>query len=95
MTAETQIAPLAPAESAPRVETPFRRFLSDFFESKMAVTALLVLSAIIFVALFAPWISPQNPHDLGEIDIMDSRVPPGGQSMTGMTFWLSRNSVAY
>jgi peptide/nickel transport system permease protein len=70
------------------VETPFRRFLSDFFESKVAVTALLVLSVIIFVALFAPWISPQNPHDLGEIDIMDSRVPPGGQSMSGMTFWL-------
>jgi peptide/nickel transport system permease protein len=88
MTAETQITPITPAEIAPKVETPFRRFLSDFFESKVAVTALLVLSVIIFVALFAPWISPQNPHDLGEIDIMDSRVPPGGQSMTGMTFWL-------
>ena len=88
MTAETQIAPLAPAERAPKVETPFQRFRSDFFESKVAVAALLVLSAIIFVALFAPWISPQNPHDLGEIDIMDSRVPPGGQSITGMTFWL-------
>jgi peptide/nickel transport system permease protein len=88
MTAETQIAPLAPAERVPVVETPFQRFLSDYFESKVAVAALLVLGAIIFVALFAPWISPQNPHDLGEIDIMDSRVPPGGQSMTGMTFWL-------
>ena len=88
MTAETQIAPATLAERVPEVETPFRRFLSDFFESKVAVTALLVLSAIIFLALFAPWISPQNPHDLGEIDIMDSRVPPGGQSITGMTFWL-------
>jgi peptide/nickel transport system permease protein len=88
MTAETQIAPITPAEIVPKVETPFRRFVSDFFESKVAVTALLVLSVIIFVALFAPWISPQNPHDLGEIDIMDSRVPPGGQSITGMTFWL-------
>jgi peptide/nickel transport system permease protein len=88
MTAETQIVPITPAEIPPKVETPFRRFLSDFFESKVAVTALLVLSVIIFVALFAPWISPQNPHDLGEIDIMDSRVPPGGQSMSGMTFWL-------
>ena len=88
MTAETQIAPVTPAESAARVETPFQRFQSDFCESKVAVSALLVLSAIIFVALFAPWISPQNPYDLGEIDIMDGRVPPGGQSIGGMTFWL-------
>ncbi|TIX94779.1 MAG: ABC transporter permease, partial [Mesorhizobium sp.] len=33
-------------------------------------------------------IAPQNPYDLNQLDIMDSRLPPGSQSMTGTTFWL-------
>ncbi|TIL77049.1 MAG: ABC transporter permease, partial [Mesorhizobium sp.] len=33
-------------------------------------------------------IAPQNPYDLNQLDIMDSRLPPGSQSMTGMIFWL-------
>jgi peptide/nickel transport system permease protein len=43
---------------------------------------------IAFVAIFAPLISPQNPYDLGEIDILDGREPPGTVSMTGMKFVL-------
>ncbi|TIX75887.1 MAG: ABC transporter permease, partial [Mesorhizobium sp.] len=47
-----------------------------------------LLTAIIGLALLAPLIAPQNPYDLNQLDIMDSRLPPGSQSMTGMTFWL-------
>ena len=32
--------------------------------------------------------SPQNPYNLATLDIMDSKLPPGGQSLDGMTFWL-------
>ena len=28
------------------------------------------------IALFAPLISPQNPYDLAQLDVMDSRLPP-------------------
>ncbi|TIU26326.1 MAG: ABC transporter permease [Mesorhizobium sp.] len=56
--------------------------------STAAVTGFVLLTAIIGLALLAPLIAPQNPYDLNQLDIMDSRLPPGSQSMTGMTFWL-------
>jgi peptide/nickel transport system permease protein len=34
-------------------------------------------------AVFAPFISPLNPFDLGQIDIMDGRLPPGAESGDG------------
>ena len=76
-----------------RVQTPFRRFLSDFFESKVATGAVVVFAIILFIALFAPWISPQNPYDLMVVDVMDSRLTPGEKSMTGMTFVLGSDGA--
>ena len=55
-------------DAASAAETPFRRFLADFLASKLAVTGLAVFAVIVFVALFAPWISPQNPYDLAALD---------------------------
>jgi peptide/nickel transport system permease protein len=52
------------------------------------VGALLVLLVIVLLAVFAPWISPQNPYDLGQIDIMDGRLEPGAVGGTGVTHWL-------
>jgi peptide/nickel transport system permease protein len=43
---------------------------------------------VILVALLAPWISPQNPYDLAQLDIMDGRLPPGSPSSAGFTYWL-------
>jgi peptide/nickel transport system permease protein len=76
-----------------KVETPFRRFVSDFFESRIAAAAFAVLLGIIFIALFAPWISPTDPYDLAIVDIMDSRLPPGTEGFTGTTFWLGTDGA--
>lgn len=51
--------------------------LGDFFRSPLAVLGLVILSVLVFAALFAPWITPQNPYDLRVIDVMDARMPPG------------------
>src|SRR5438045_478511 len=69
-------------------ETPFRRIVADFMSSPIAVFGLLLLGAILIVAIAAPFISPQNPYDLAQLDIMDGRLPPGSKSGTGTTFWL-------
>ena len=76
-----------------RVQTPFQRFLSDFFDSRVATTAIVVFAIILFIALFAPWISPQNPYDLMVVDIMDNRMRPGEKSLTGMTFLLGSDGA--
>ena len=48
----------------------------------------MLLTLIVISALLAPWISPQNPYDLAQLDITDGRLSPGSQSLSGMTFWL-------
>ena len=72
----------------PTVESPLRRFISDFSESRMALLGLAIFLCIIFTAVFAPYISPQDPYDLGQLDIMEGRLEPGTKSFVGYTHWL-------
>ena len=71
-----------------REQTPLQRIVADFAQSKLALSGLAVLALILFVAVFAPLISPQNPYDLAQLDVQDSRLPPGSKSGGGLTFWL-------
>jgi peptide/nickel transport system permease protein len=79
-------AEVAPA--VPREETPLRRFIADFAESRVAVGAFAVFVVIALLAVFAPWIAPQNPYDLAQLDIMDGRMPPGTVGGAGFTYIL-------
>ena len=74
--------------AAGKVDTPLRRFAAVYAESRIAVAALVVLVGILITAVSASWISPQDPYDLAQLDIVDARLPPGEQSATGMTFVL-------
>ena len=69
-------------------ETPFRRIVNDFAASRIAVFGLALFALILLCALFAPLISPQNPYDLAQLDILDSRARPGARSGDGKIFWL-------
>lgn len=69
-------------------DSPFTRIWSGFAESKIALAALALLAVIVCVALFAPLISPQNPYDLTQLDVMDGKLAPGEKSMAGKTHWL-------
>ena len=72
----------------PREETPFRRYVKDYSANAIAVVALVAVLIIVFLALFASLIAPQNPYDLAQLDIMDGRLPPGSASAAGWTYWL-------
>jgi len=48
----------------------------------------VALVTIILLAILAPWITPQNPYDLGQVDVLDGRLPPGSMAYTGYTMWL-------
>lgn len=58
-------------------ETPWRRIARQYAESRLALLGLGLLVAVLLLAILAPWVAPQNPYDLGALDIMDSRLPPG------------------
>lgn len=68
--------------------SPFHQFISEFRESRVAVAAFIVLLAIVLVAALAPWISPQDPYDLTQLNIRDARLPPSASGSQGTTYWL-------
>lgn len=68
--------------------TGFAKFASDYARSPIAVIGLIVGLIIVFAAVFAPFITPQDPYDLANLDLMDSRLEPGEIGMTGMVHWL-------
>src|SRR5437868_6443380 len=63
--------------ATPFTATPFGRFVAEFCESKVALVALVIVSLIILMAVFAPLVSPQDPYDLTSLVLRDARRPPG------------------
>jgi peptide/nickel transport system permease protein len=71
---------------APRVHVaPPRGRLAAFFDhdlvysflhSKVTLVATLVTLAIVLAAACAPWISPHDPFDLRQLNLLDSHLPP-------------------
>lgn len=78
----------ATLKAAPGEESPARRLASDFVQSRLALVGLLAFLLIALAAAVAPWISPQNPYDLAQLDIMDGRMPPGSVGGEGVKFLL-------
>jgi peptide/nickel transport system permease protein len=73
---------------ADRAHSPWTRFASEFAESRIALAGLAMLVVILLIAVFAPFIAPQNPYDLTRLNLLDARLPPGAASMDGLTYWL-------
>lgn len=59
-------------------------FLYSFKRDKVAIISFVILITLLILAVTAPWISPMNPYDAYNIDIMNSEIPPmwseGGES---------------
>ena len=69
--------------------TPAARFAAEFADSPIAVASLLLVVVLALLAVFADWITPQDPYDLMQLDIMNNMLAPGEATFDGeMTFWL-------
>jgi peptide/nickel transport system permease protein len=77
-----------PADLPVAEETPLRRVWGEFAESKLALVGLSMLMLVLAIALLAPFISPQNPYDLAQIDLMDSKLAPGEKSTADKSYLL-------
>jgi peptide/nickel transport system permease protein len=85
---------LEPAIAA-KPQTPLRRIVSDFCESRLALFGLFLVAIAVFVAVFAPLISPQDPFDIANLDLLDAKSPPGTVSSDGkLTYWLGTDGQA-
>jgi len=71
-----------------KAQAPLARAAADFAASRVALAGLALLLALVLAALLAPWVAPQNPYDLAQLDLLDSRLPPGARSAAGVVHWL-------
>jgi peptide/nickel transport system permease protein len=82
-------APAAAAAARAAAESPGRRVAGDFFRNPIATFGAALLCLIVLAAIFAPLISPQDPYDLAQIDVLDGKLPPGSHAGSGNgRFWL-------
>ncbi|MGX5733282.1 ABC transporter permease [Bosea thiooxidans] len=74
-------------------ETPLREKVLRRIRNRPTTRgATILLGIMVALALLAPVIAPQNPHDLASLSVMDNRLPPGETGMNGMTYWLGTDS---
>ena len=79
--------------TAPLADTPRRRAILKQLRSRPSVKgSVIALVVLLLVVLLAPFGAPQNPYDLAALDLLDGRLPPGSQSMGGLTYWLGTDS---
>ncbi len=63
--------------------------LRRFWSSRAAQFASLLLALVLLIAAFAPWLAPQDPYDLAQLDVMEGRLPPGAASLDRLQhYWL-------
>jgi peptide/nickel transport system permease protein len=93
--ADLDLPPLVPDASAPPEvvelasgESLLRQHVSTFIQSPGAVLGLGVLVLLALLAALAPFIAPQNPYDLSQLDIMDNMLKPGDRLASGTVAWL-------
>jgi peptide/nickel transport system permease protein len=60
----------------------------EFRASPIAVAALGFVTILITLAVFAPWLAPQDPYDLSQLSIMDNKLPPASHGLAGELYVL-------
>jgi peptide/nickel transport system permease protein len=68
---------------APTV-SPLKRTFIALLHNRLALTGLIITGILVLAA--------QDPYDLAQLDIMDGRLAPGGESMSGLRFWLGTDT---
>lgn len=80
-----------PADEPPA--SPWRLLLRRYLASRVGACALALLVALILAAIFAPALAPQNPYDLAAVSVLDSEMPPGSSSSSGLKFLLGTDAA--
>jgi peptide/nickel transport system permease protein len=67
-------------------------FWDEYRENWFAVVALAIVALVVAAALAAPLITPQDPYDLANLNLMDARRPPGHVGSGGYVHWLGTDA---
>jgi peptide/nickel transport system permease protein len=87
------VSAVAETLALPRAETHWRRLAREFLADRIASVAFALLMLIVFFALLAPLLAPQNPYDLSKVTVLDARLEPGARGSAGFTMWLGADGA--
>lgn len=68
--------------------SPAQVMVGGFVRDRIALAAFWLLCVLLLAAVAAPLLTPQNPYDLAQLDILDSKLAPGTRGAAGYTYWL-------
>ena len=71
----------------------FKNFWNDFSESRVALISFFIFIVILFIAVFAPLVSPTDPYDLSTVSIMNSRLAPMSEDFAGNLYILGTDGA--
>jgi peptide/nickel transport system permease protein len=57
--------------------------IKQYMRNPMGVIGLAMLLVVVFLAVFAPWIAPYNPHERVQVSPEDILTPPDSQHLLG------------
>jgi peptide/nickel transport system permease protein len=57
--------------------------IKQFMRNPMGVIGLVMLLVVVFLAVFAPWLAPYNPHERVQVSPEDILTPPDSQHLLG------------
>ncbi|MCC7274870.1 MAG: ABC transporter permease [Alphaproteobacteria bacterium] len=78
--------PAPAAASGTAVRAAGRRLPRLLGGDAISSVALVLMAGAVLLAVAAPFVCPQDPYDLAQIDILDSFVPPFSRSGAGMLY---------
>jgi dipeptide transport system permease protein len=84
------VAPLGPVTAQANPPGPWREFWISFSANRGAVMGLLVVSVLLLLALFAPWIAPHAPDATNSAAFLR---PPAWQQGGGWEFPLGTDAI--
>ena len=91
--ADTPTAVAAPQAIEATRRQRLAEFWSDFARSRIAVLALAVIVTLMVLAFGAPWVTPQDPYNMRDLDWADAFLRPGAVGTGGYVHWLGTDNV--
>jgi len=82
-----------PAAAAETRALRLRHFWADYRRSWVAMGALAVIVTLLVASFGAPWLVPQDPYDLGQLDWADAFLRPGQTGSGGYVHLLGTDNV--
>lgn len=74
----------------PAPTSPFQQNLATFAENRLALGSALILLIFVIMAIFAPWIAPQDPY---ETDLFRRLQPPAWKEGGELAFLLGCDAL--